>query len=115
VPATSNGFAIIVKCYANPGVISMVQNCERVDWAKAALESFSPLCMSGEIDDEAVRDLICDLGHYAAIRMRMRESEVVQMFEAAIGTWIAESRAPDGEPWECVSVRIFEVQDVTVL
>ena len=42
----------------------MVDNSIRANWAAAALQTFADECMSGEISDEAVMDLHCDLGHY---------------------------------------------------
>ncbi len=88
----------------------MVDNSVRTVWAEAALQTFANECMSGEISDEAVMDLICDLGHYAELVLRLPESEIIGLFRIGIGAWKAESEHRLGDPYDNkkVDIRILE-------
>ena len=76
----------------------MVDNSVRADWAGAALQTFADKCMGGVISEEAVMDLLCDLGHYAERVLRLPESEIISLFRVGIGAWKAESEHPVGDP-----------------
>ena len=76
----------------------MVDNSVRADWAGAALQAFADESMDGAISDEAVMDLICDLGHYAERVLRLTEIEIISLFRIGIGAWKAESEHPIGDP-----------------
>jgi hypothetical protein len=76
----------------------MVDNSIRADWAGAALQAFAEESMNGVISDEAVMDLICDLGHYAERVLRLPETEIIGLFRIGIGAWKAESERPIGDP-----------------
>ena len=76
----------------------MVDNSIRADWAGAALQAFAVESMNGVVSDEAVMDLICDLGHYAERVLRLSEDEIIRLFRIGIGAWKAESGHPIGDP-----------------
>ncbi len=76
----------------------MVDNVDRAEWAEAALELFGNMVMSGEVSEETAQDLICDIGHFCRIQLRLSRSETIALYETAIGCWSAEDNAPDGEP-----------------
>jgi hypothetical protein len=87
----------------------MVDNSVRADWAGAALQAFADKSMDGEISDEAVMDLVCDLGHYAELVLCLPESEIIRLFRIGIGAWKAESEHPIGDPYanKKVDIRIL--------
>lgn len=68
----------------------MVNNCDRAQWAGNALKVFADEVMDGHISDDALCDLICDLGHFAELEMGFSGGEVLRLFEIAIGAWSAE-------------------------
>ncbi|MDP1702442.1 MAG: hypothetical protein Q8L53_15975 [Aestuariivirga sp.] len=76
----------------------MVDNSIRADWAGAALQAFADESMDGVISDEAVMDLLCDLGHYAERVLSLTENEIIGLFRIGIGAWKAESEHPIGDP-----------------
>lgn len=76
----------------------MVNNIDRAGWAQTALEAFASQCMPGPVCKETIIDLICDIGHFAELELKLRQEEVVQLYETGIGSWSAESRLPLGEP-----------------
>jgi len=88
----------------------MVDNSIRANWAAAALQTFADECMNGEISDEAVMDLLCDLGHYAEQVLRLSEDEVIGLFRIGIGAWKAESVHPLGDPRDNkqIEIRVLE-------
>jgi hypothetical protein len=88
----------------------MVDNSVRADWAGAALQAFADESMEGVISDEAVMDLICDLGHYAELVLRLPENEIIGLFRIGIGAWKAESEHQFGDPRDNkkVDIRILE-------
>lgn len=88
----------------------MVDNSVRAEWAGAALQAFADESMDGVISDEAVMDLICDLGHYAERALRLTENEIIGLFRIGIGAWKAESEHPLGDPHvnKRVDIRILE-------
>ena len=77
----------------------MVDNVDRAEWAEAALELFGNMVMSGEVSEETAQDLICDIGHFCRIQLRLSRSETIALYETPIGCWSAEDNAPDGEPY----------------
>jgi hypothetical protein len=85
----------------------MVQNSERADWAQDALEAFASSCMPGEITEETVTDLICDIGHFARRKLGLNEDAVLRIYEFGIGAWIAEERHPEGDPWNNAAVQVL--------
>lgn len=78
----------------------MVDNHDRADWAETALVAFADECMSGQVYEETVIDLVCDLGHFCKIRLGLNDAEIVMLFQHGIGSWKAESDHPSGEPYE---------------
>jgi hypothetical protein len=88
----------------------MVDNSTRADWARTALQAFADESMDGVISDEAVMDLLCDLGHYAERVLHLREGEIIGLFRIGIGAWKAESEHPLGDPHanKKVDIRIIE-------
>lgn len=84
----------------------MVDNSIRADWAGAAFQTFANESMRGTISDEAVMDLICDLGHYAERVLRLPENEIIGLFRIGIGAWKAESEHPIGDPYSNKMVEI---------
>lgn len=84
----------------------MVDNSTRAKWAGLALQAFADECLEGEISDEAVMDLICDLGHYAELVLRLRENEIYGLFRVGIGAWKAESEHPLGNPRDNKQIEI---------
>jgi hypothetical protein len=88
----------------------MVDNSTRADWAGTALQAFADESMDGVISDEAVIDLLCDLGHYAERVLRLSESEINGLFRIGIGAWKAESEHLLGDPYanKKVDIRIIE-------
>jgi hypothetical protein len=67
----------------------MLDNVEHITWAAEAVVVFQKHC--GTSDDDAIADLICDLGHLAEHRGFDFLSEV----RRAIGHWYAEHNASD--------------------
>ena len=91
----------------------MVDNSTRAEWAKLALQTFADECMSGEISEEAMMDLVCDLGHFAELVLRLREEEIIGLFRVGIGAWKAESEHPLGNPRDNkkIEIRVLEKKD----
>ena len=88
----------------------MVDNSIRAVWAEAALQTFADECMGGEISDEAVMDLLCDLGHYAELVLRLPEDEIIGLFRIGIGAWKAESEHQLGDPHNNKKVDIHIIE-----
>jgi hypothetical protein len=113
----SNGIAATLAsqhyCLNNLEV-AMVDNVDRAEWAEAALELFADMVMPGEVSEETAQDLICDVGHFCRIQLRLSRSEVIALYAAAIGCWSAEDRAADGEPYANDKVEV-EVRQVANL
>jgi predicted lipoprotein len=76
----------------------MILNTDRADWAAKCLRTFADLTTNGHIDEDAIADLICDLGHYAELEMGLESQNVLRVFEVGIGAWLAESEHPYGDP-----------------
>jgi hypothetical protein len=76
----------------------MVNNIDRADWASETLQRFADLTSFGQIDEDTVSDLICDVGHYAEIELKISKAEIIALFGVGIGAWLAESEDPLGEP-----------------
>jgi hypothetical protein len=76
----------------------MVNNIDRADWAAETLQQFADLTSLGQIDEDTISDLICDLGHYAEIELKISKAEIIALFGVGIGAWLAESEDPLGEP-----------------
>lgn len=77
----------------------MVDNVDRAEWAEAALEQFATMVMPGELTEETAQDLICDIGHFCRLQLRLSRSDIIALYATAIGCWSAEERAVDGEPY----------------
>lgn len=77
----------------------MVDNVDRAEWAQAALEQFAKMVMPSEVTEETAQDLICDIGHFCRLQLRLSRSETIALYATAIGCWSAEDNAPDGEPY----------------
>ena len=88
----------------------MVDNSTRAKWAELALQTFADECMEGEVSEEAVMDLLCDLGHYAELVLRLRKEEIISLFQVGIGAWKAESEHPLGNPRDNkqIEIRVLE-------
>ena len=84
----------------------MVDNSLRAEWAGAALQTFADQSMDGVISDEAVMDLICDLGHYAEGTLHLTENEIIGLFRIGIGAWKSESEHQLGDPHDNKRVEI---------
>lgn len=84
----------------------MINNVNRAEWAKLALDPFADEVMGGNVDEETVQDLITDLGHYARHGLGMSREEVISLFQIAVGAWSAEDRAPLEEPMANDLVRV---------
>jgi hypothetical protein len=86
----------------------MSMNEDRAEWAEAAIEVFAKLVSLCDVSDETVMDLICDLGHYAKLRVGLQNAEITRLYEAGIGNWLSEDGHPEGDPVfeEFVTVRI---------
>jgi hypothetical protein len=79
---------------------AMSMNEDRADWAQAAAVTFADLVSLGDVSDETVVDLVSDLGHFAKLRLGLRNNEIIRLFENGIGAWISEDGRPDGDAWE---------------
>lgn len=72
----------------------MVTNSDRADWAAEALDTFSKIVCVGrplteltpEEQVEIMGDLICNLQHYARIRLKLSSPKRRQLIENALGT-----------------------------
>ncbi|MCB1429153.1 MAG: hypothetical protein KDJ66_08540 [Nitratireductor sp.] len=84
----------------------MVNNIDRAEWAGEALQCFADITMDGYVGDEAICDLICDIGHFAEIELGYSKDKVLQLFATAIGAWSAESDCSLDEPDNNDSVEI---------
>jgi hypothetical protein len=77
----------------------MVDNVDRAEWAEAALEQFAKMVMPDEVTEETVQDLVCDIGHFCRLELRLSRDETLALYATAIGCWSAEDRAQDGDPY----------------
>lgn len=72
----------------------MVTNSDRAGWAAEALDTFSKITHVGrplaeltpEEQAELLGDLICNLQHYARIRLKLSGPRRRQLIENALGT-----------------------------
>jgi hypothetical protein len=84
--------------------MSIPSNFDRATWAANAIERFRH--DTGNLsDEEAVHDLICDLGHYC----RLYDLDFLRLVANGISTWCAEIDDPDGfrlDPGPDVSIVI---------
>ena len=85
----------------------MSMNEVRADWAEAAANEFANLVSRGDVSDETVSDLVCDLGHFAKLRLGLRADEIIHLFENGIGMWLSEDVDPDYDLGHDQSVRII--------
>jgi hypothetical protein len=76
----------------------MSMNEDRADWAEAAATVFAENVSFGNVSEETVTDLVCDLGHFAKLRLGLGKDEIVRLFEIGVGAWLAEDDHPDGDP-----------------
>lgn len=76
----------------------MVNNIDRAEWAAESLQHFADLVSRGQIDEDTVCDLICDIGHYAELELKLPRQEILTIFANGIGAWLAESEFPLVEP-----------------
>lgn len=76
----------------------MTNNIDRSEWAGRALQTFANECMSGVISDEAVTDLICDLGHFAELELGLPGDKVLKLYSIGIGAWSAETKHYNADP-----------------
>ncbi len=84
----------------------MSMNGVRADWAEAAAIEFADLVSRGDVSDETVSDLVCDLGHFAKLRLGLSAHEIIHLFENGIGMWLSEDVDPDNDLGHDQSVRI---------
>ena len=89
----------------------MVNNLDRAAWAKAAIQTFADKCLSSKLSEDAVVDLVCDLGHFAELLLCARKRDVLKLFETGIGAWLAESNHPLDEPMDNEVVTINTTLD----
>ena len=76
----------------------MVDNSVRADWAGAALQSFADESMDGVISDEAVMDLLCDLGHYAEKDLVCQKVRLLTSFELGLALGRLNQNIQSGTP-----------------
>jgi hypothetical protein len=76
----------------------MVDNVDRAEWAEETLELFAKMVMPDEVTEETAQDLVCDVGHYCRLQLRLSRDETLALDAIAIGCWSAEDSAPGGEP-----------------
>lgn len=76
----------------------MVNNIDRADWAREALQVFADRCMAGDLTEETLCDLICNIGHYAELELMLSRNEAIRVYSIGIGAWSAESKSPLDEP-----------------
>jgi hypothetical protein len=84
----------------------MSMNEVRADWAEAAAIEFANLVSRGNVSDETVSDLVADLGHFAKLRLSLRDDEIIRLFENGIGMWLSECVDPDYDLGYDQSVKI---------
>ena len=75
----------------------MSMNEVRADWAEIAVGVFADMVSLGNVSDETVSDLVCDLGHFAKLRLGLPHDEIIRLFENGIGMWLSEDVDPDNE------------------
>jgi hypothetical protein len=85
---------------------AMSMNEVRADWAEAAAIEFANLVSRGNVSDETVSDLVADLGHFAKLRLSLRDDEIIRLFENGIGMWLSECVDPDYDLGYDQSVKI---------
>jgi hypothetical protein len=78
---------------------AMSMNEDRADWAEIAATVFAEIVSCGDISEETVTDLVCDLGHFAKLRLGFSKDEIIRLFEIGVGAWLAEDDHPEGEPF----------------
>ena len=85
----------------------MSMNEVRADWAEAAAIEFADLVSRGDVSDETVSDLVCNLGHFAKLRLGLRNDEIIHLFKNGIGMWLSEDVDPDNDLGHDQSVTII--------
>lgn len=75
-----------------------MSNQDRAEWAGAALQNFADITMGGDLCENTLTDLICDIGHFAELVLGLEKTETMKLFEIGIGAWSAERDSLDGEP-----------------
>lgn len=76
----------------------MAMNEDRAEWGRIALQTFGDLTMGGELSEETIGDLVCDICHFAELELGLNKDRVVELIGFGIGAWSAERSAPDGDP-----------------
>jgi hypothetical protein len=84
----------------------MSMNEQRADWIAHAISAFADEVMSGEISEDTISDIICNVGHYATRAIGLSKQDVLALYENGIGSWIAENDHPEGEPESNAYVQI---------
>ena len=69
----------------------MIKNAVHIGWAAQAVAVFQSQCGTG--DEQAIADLICDLGQLA----EARGFDFLDEVRRGIGHWHAERRASDSD------------------
>jgi hypothetical protein len=80
-------------CYQNERkmmAVKMPMNEDRADWAAAAAEVFADIVSMGDISEETISDLVCDLVHFAKLRLKLNRDDIIRLLEIGVGAWIAE-------------------------
>lgn len=85
----------------------MVNNIDRSEWAREAVQVFADRTMAGFVGSEAITDLVCDIGHFAEIELGYSQDQVLDLFRIGIGSWSAERSDPDEEPCDNDTVEIL--------
>ena len=90
----------------------MSMNEQRAEWARKSLQVFADEVMGGEISADTVSDLICDIGHYAKLVMKLDKLTVVQLFELGLSSWKHEDANPDGNNSSSEIIHLFSIADL---
>ena len=84
----------------------LITNLDRADWAEQALQNFAELTMGGELSEETVADLICDIGHFIELKLGLEKDDVLRLMRFGVGAWNAERNSLDGNPEDNDDVHI---------
>lgn len=76
----------------------MSMNEQRADWIADAVSSFADETMGGEISEDTISDIVCNIGHYATRAFGLTKLQMLAIYENGIGSWIAENDSPEGDP-----------------
>jgi hypothetical protein len=92
--------------------VGMSMNEQRAEWARKPLQIFADEVMGGEISADTVADLICDIGHYAKLVLKLQRSTVIQLFELGLSSWKVEDENPDGNNTSSEIFHLFSIADL---